>query len=244
MSLPAEVWAWLTDPANWTGPSAIPVRLAEHVVVCLVAVGVALAIALPAGLWIGHTRRGERLAVNLATLGRAIPSLAAIGILVPFTVLLDPDAGFRLYPTLIAMISLAIPPILVNAYTGIAAVDGAVVEAARAMGLSERQILTRVELPLAFPTLVAGLRSANVQVIATATLGAYYGLGGLGSYLVEGIAQNDDGKLFGGVVLVGLLAVTSEGVLALVQRTAAASGTDEGRIRSASAARPEPVTIP
>ena len=235
MSLPVEVWAWLTDPASWTGPSAIPVRLGEHVAISLAAVGIAMAIAFPAGLVIGHTRRGERLAVNLATLGRAIPSLAAIGILVPLTVLIDPDAGFRLYPTLFAMIILAIPPILVNTYTGIAGVDADVVEAARAMGFSERQVLGRIELPIALPAILAGVRSANVQVIATATLGAYYSLGALGSYLVEGIAQNDDGKLFGGVVLVALLALGSEAILALAQRRLSRSDAARGSMRAAAA---------
>jgi osmoprotectant transport system permease protein len=224
MSLPAAVWAWLTDPAHWTGPSAIPVRLGEHVAIVLVSVAIAFAIAIPIGLFIGHTNRGVRLAINHANVGRAIPSLAAIGILVPLTVLIDEDAGFRLYPTLIAMVVLAIPPILVNTYAGIAAVDADLVEAARAMGLRGDQILRRVEVPLALPAIVAGLRSANVQVIATATLGAYYGLGALGSYLVEGVAQNDDAKLFAGVVLVAGLAISSEGLLALAQRAAASPG--------------------
>ena len=218
MSVPGAVWAWLTDPAHWSGPNAIPVRLGEHVAIALVSVAIAVAIAFPIGLWIGHTRRGTRLVINLANVGRAIPSLAAIGILVPVTVLIDPDAGFRLYPTLLAMVVLAIPPILVNTYAGITGVDADLVEAARAMGMREGQILRRVEIPLALHAIVAGLRSANVQVIATATLGAYYGIGALGSYLVEGVAQNDEGKLFAGVVLVAALALTSEGLLALVQR--------------------------
>ena len=219
-----EALSWLVDPAHWTGPGAIPIRLAEHVAVSLVSIGVAIAIALPIGLWIGHTRRGVRLAINLANVGRAIPSLAAIGIVVPLTAMLDPDAGFKVYPTLIAMVVLAVPPILVNTYAGIAGVDADLVEAARAMGLREGELLRRVEIPIALPAIVAGLRSASVQVIATATLGAIYGLGALGSYIVEGVAQNDAGKLFGGVVLVSLLALTSEGALALVQRRALSPG--------------------
>ena len=219
-----EALSWLVDPAHWTGPGAIPIRLAEHVAVSLVSIGVAIAIALPIGLWIGHTRRGVRLAINLANVGRAIPSLAAIGIVVPLTAMLDPDAGFKVYPTLIAMVVLAVPPILVNTYAGIAGVDADLVEAARAMGLREGELLRLVEIPIALPAIVAGLRLASVQVIATATLGAIYGLGALGSYIVEGVAQNDAGKLFGGVVLVSLLALTSEGALALVQRRALSPG--------------------
>jgi len=218
VTLPGEVWAWLTDPAHWTGPSGIPMRLAEHVAISAVSIAIALAIAFPIGLWVGHTRHGVRLAINLANVGRAIPSLAAIGIVVPFTVLIDPDAGFKVIPTLIAMVVLAVPPILVNTYSGVAEVDADLVEAARAMGLRERQILGRVELPLGLPVILAGVRSASVQVIATATLGAIYGLGALGSYIVEGVAQNDDGKLFGGVVLVALLALLSEALLAFAQR--------------------------
>jgi osmoprotectant transport system permease protein len=122
------------------------------------------------------------------------------------------------------MVVLAVPPILVNTYAGIAGVDADLVEAARAMGLREGELLRRVEIPIALPAIVAGLRSASVQVIATATLGAIYGLGALGSYIVEGVAQNDAGKLFGGVVLVSLLALTSEGVLAFVQRRALSPG--------------------
>jgi osmoprotectant transport system permease protein len=181
-----------------------------------------MAIALPLGLYIGHTRRGQAFAVNLANVGRAIPSLAAIAIVVPFTQAIDPGPGFNLYPTVIAMIVLAIPPILVNTYAGVSGVDADLVESARAMGMTERQVLTRVELPVAVPIIVGGIRSASVQVIATATLGAIYGLGALGGFIVEGIAQNDDGQLFAGVVLVALLALVAEGGLALVQRRLAA----------------------
>ena len=218
MELIGAVWAWLIDPEHWTGPGAISTRLAEHVGVSVVSLAVAVAIALPAGLYIGHTRRGVRLAINLASLGRAVPSLAAIGIVVPFTAILDPELGFKVYPTVIAMVVLAVPPILVNAYAGIAAVDADLVEAARAMGMRERQILGRIEIPLALPAIVAGLRSASVQVIATATLGAIYGLGALGSYIVEGVAQNDDAKLFAGVVLVAGLAVAVEAGFVIAER--------------------------
>jgi osmoprotectant transport system permease protein len=224
MNLPASVWAWLTDPAHWAGPSSIPMRLGEHVAISVGSIAVALALALPIGLWIGHTGRGARLAINLANVGRAIPSLAAIGIVVPVTAAIDADAGFKVYPTVIAMIVLAVPPILVNTYQGIASVDADLVEAARAMGLRERQILGGIEIPLALAAILAGVRSASVQVIATATLGAIYGLGALGSYVVEGVAQNDDAKLFGGVVLVASLALASEALLALAQRRATSPG--------------------
>lgn len=222
MDLVSAVATWFADPAHWAGPNGVPARLALHVGISLVSVLIAAAIALPLGLYIGHTRRGQALAVNLANVGRAIPSLAAIAIVVPFTQMLDPGLGFNLYPTVIAMIVLAIPPILVNAYAGVAGVDADLVESARGMGLTERQVLARVEIPVAIPVIVGGIRSASVQVIATATLGAIYGLGALGGYIVEGVAQRDDGRLFAGVVLVALLALLAEGGLALVQRRLAA----------------------
>jgi osmoprotectant transport system permease protein len=224
MDIVVEVGRWLFDPARWSGPSGIPVRVLEHLGISAVSVAIAALIALPVGLWIGHTRRGAGVAINLANLGRAIPSLAAIAIVVPFTQALDPEAGFHVYPTVIAMIVLAVPPILVNAYAGVAEVDRDLVESARGMGLRERQILAGVEIPVALPVIVGGLRSAAVQVIATATLGAIYGFGGLGSYIVRGVAQQDNGQLFGGVVLVALLALAAEGGLALAQRAATSPG--------------------
>lgn len=215
---------WLTNGANWTGPDGIPTRLVQHIAISGASLLIAAAIALPAGLWIGHTKRGVRLAINIANLGRAIPSLAAIGIVAPITAMLDPEAGFKVYPTLVAMIVLAIPPILVNSYAGIAEVDRELVESARGMGLRERQILRSVEIPVALPVIVGGLRSAAVQVVATATLGAIYGLGALGSFIVEGVAQQDDGKLFGGVVLVTALALIAEGLLSFAQRRLTSPG--------------------
>ncbi len=223
MTIVEATAAWLTDPANWSGPNGIPLRLAETIAFSLVSLVTALAIALPAGLYVGHTRRGSGLAVGLATVGRAVPTLALIGLILPITQALDPAAGFNLYPTVLAMIILAIPPILVNTYTGIVEVDAELVEAARGMGLTGMQVLRRVEVPLAMPVMLGGVRSATVQVVATTTLGAIFALGGLGRFIVDGIAQNDDGMLFGGVVLVAALAMTSEGLLAGLQHLAAAS---------------------
>lgn len=218
MDLVSAVATWFLDPAHWSGANGVPYRLAQHVGISLVSIAIALAIALPVGLYIGHTRRGQALAINVANVGRAIPSLAAIAIVVPFTQMIDPGKGFNLYPTIIAMIVLAIPPILVNTYAGIAEVDRDLVESARGMGMTEGQVLRGVEVPIALPVIVGGLRSATVQVIATATLGAIYGLGALGGYIVEGVAQRDDGRLFAGVVMVAALALLAEGGLAFVQR--------------------------
>lgn len=218
MTIITETAAWLADPAQWAGAQGIPNRVLEHLLLSGAAFAIAMAIAIPAGIWIGHTGRFVSLSVNVANLGRALPSLAVIGIVLPVTVMLDPQAGFKVYPTLVAMVVLAIPPILVNTQAGVAGVDRELVEAARAMGMRERQVVRRVELPLAVEPIVAGLRSASVQVIATATLGAIFGGGGLGRFLVEGIAQQDDGKTFGGVVLVAGLALLVEGAFVLAQR--------------------------
>ena len=224
MDVITQTITWLTNPANWTGPNGIDIRLAEHIAIAAVSMVIAIGIAMPAGFYIGHTGRGATYAINLANLGRALPSLAVIAIVLPITAAFDPQAGFKVYPTLIAMVLLAIPPILVNSYAGVAGVDRDLVEAARGMGLHEWQILSRVEIPIALPVILGGVRSAAVQVVATATLGAIFGFGGLGRFIVEGIAQNDDGMLFGGVVLVALLAIVTEVLVSILQRAFTSPG--------------------
>lgn len=224
MDIASETIAWLTNPVHWSGPSGIPVRVGEHLALSLGALLVAGLLALPLGVWVGHTGRGARIAINAANLGRAIPSLALIEIVVPFTQALDPRLGFIVLPTFIAMIALAIPPILVNAFTGVAEVDRDLTEAARGMGLTELQVLRGVELPLAVPVIAGGLGSAAVQVIATATLGAIFGFGGLGSYLTEGISQRDFGMVFSGVVLVAVLALAAEATFTLLGRALTSPG--------------------
>lgn len=224
MNLVTETITWLTDPAHWGGNQGILTRLLEHAAFSGISILIAMAIAVPVGVWIGHTGRYASLGTNLANLGRALPSLAVIGIVLPITATIDPQLGFKVYPTLVAMVVLAIPPVLVNCQAGIAGVDRDLVEAARAMGMTERQIVGGIELPLATAPILAGLRSASVQVIATATLGAFFGGGGLGRFLVEGIAQRDDGMTFGGVALVAALALTVEGVFVLLQRVIRSPG--------------------
>lgn len=245
MTIVTETVTWLTDPANWAGPNGIPVRLEEHVAISLASLLVALAIALPAGMYVGHTRHRTGAAVGLATVGRAVPTLALIGLLLPITQALDPVNGFSLYPTVIAMVILAIPSVLVNADAGVRGVDAEVVAAARGMGLTEAQVLRQVEVPLALPVILGGVRSATVMVIATVTLGAIFALGGLGRFIVDGIAQNDDGMLFGGVVLVGALAMAAEGGLAGLQRLASRRSTrSTGSSRTGPAEPPLPDVAP
>jgi osmoprotectant transport system permease protein len=220
----SDTAAWLSDPLHWSGPNGIPVRLFEHVAISAVSLLIALAIALPIGLWIGHTGRGAAMAINSANLWRALPSFAVIAIVLPITAQLDPQAGFKIYPTVAAMIVLGIPPILVNTYSGVSGVDRDLVEAGRGQGMSETQLLTRVELPLAVPAITSGVTSAAIQIVATATLGAVFGFGGLGRYLVDGIAQSDTGQIFGGALLVAGLVVATGAVFAVLQRALTPGG--------------------
>lgn len=242
MSFLGDTIGWLANPVNWDGPNGIPARLTEHIEMSAVVMLIAIAIALPVGLFIGHTRRGVSIAVGLATIGRAVPTFAMMGIIAPFTQAFDPGNGFGLYPTLLAMIILGIPPILVNTYAGVDEVDRDLVEAARGMGFRGAQILRDIEIPLSLPVIVGGIRSAAVQVIATTTLGAIFGIGGLGRFVVDGIAQNDNGMLFGGVVLVAGLAMLSELLLSRIQRVLDPSRGGRARpgpfLRVAEAPRP------
>jgi osmoprotectant transport system permease protein len=218
VGLITDTITWLTDPTHWAGPNGIAIRLGEHVAISGASLLIAIAIALPIGLWIGHSGRFVTIAVNSANLWRALPSLAVIAIVLPITAAIDPQAGFKIYPTVVAMIVLAVPPVLVNSYAGIANVDRDLVEAGRGQGMSESQILVGIELPLAVPVIVTGIRSGAVQIIATATLGAIFGFGGLGRFLVDGVAQHDTGQVFGGVVLVASLVIVTELAFAIAQR--------------------------
>jgi osmoprotectant transport system permease protein len=210
--------AWFADPQNWTGPAGIPNRLAEHVLISAASLAIAFGIAFPVGLFIGHSGRFANAAINSANLWRALPSLAVIAIVLPITAALDPQAGFRVYPTVAAMIVLGVPPILVNTYAGIRNVDRDVLDAGRGQGMTDRELLTRVEIPLAVPVIVTGIRSSAVQIVATATLGAIFGFGALGRYLVDGIAQRDLGQVLGGVILVAGLVLVTDVIFAAIQR--------------------------
>ena len=224
MDLVTATAQWLADPAQWQGPNGIPARLLEHLELSGVSLVIAALVAIPLGLWIGHTGRLSWLTVSSANAWRALPSFAVIGLLVPFTTRIDPTLGFTLYPTVVAMIVLAGPPILVNSYEGIAGVDRDLVDAARGMGMRERQILIGLEVPIALPVIATGIRLAAVQVIATATLGAIFGFGGLGRFIVLGDANQDNGELFGGVVLVAALALITFGLFVLLERRLVSPG--------------------
>jgi osmoprotectant transport system permease protein len=215
-----EVIAWLTDPAQWSGPEGIPVRTLQHLGYSLLATAIAAAIALPIGVLIGHTGRGAVFAVNLTNLGRAIPTL---GIIILVFIL----AGFGIVPVLVALTALAVPPIVTNSYAGVRSVDPEVREAAEGMGMRGRQVLWKVELPVAMPLIMAGIRTSTVQVVATATLAAYVGLGGLGRYLIDGFSQRDLPEVVGGAILVAVLALLIELALGRLQTLVVSRGLAE-----------------
>jgi osmoprotectant transport system permease protein len=240
MQLIEQVVAWFNDPASWTGPSGIPARLGEHILLAGACVLVALLIALPVGLAIGHTRRGAFVAVTAANVGRGLPSYALL-------LMLFPIFGLGFATAFPALLLLTIPPILTNTYVGIRDVDQDIVEAGRAMGMSEIGLLRRVELPLALPVVIAGVRTAAVQVVATATLAALVAGGGLGRFIVDGFALQDDGQLVGGAILVAVLALLTERALTIVERRVVSPGiaggpTAGGRPASTAGpvARPSP----
>lgn len=214
MDFLASVAAWFADPAHWRGEDGIPVRVWEHVQLSGVAVGIAAAIALPLGFYLGHTGRGGFVAINVANIGRALPSLALIALGLVVSIALGLGLGF--WPTLFALVPLAIPPILTNTFVAVRGVDRDTVEAARGMGLREAQILRQVELPLALPLILGGVRTAAVNVVATATLGALVAGGALGRYIVDGLALQEYDRLFAGALLVALLAILTEVVFAVV----------------------------
>lgn len=222
MSIISATFAWFTDPAHWQGNDGIPTRIFEHLELSALAVTIGLAIALPAGLWLGHTGRGAFVAVNVANLGRALPSLALLALALPLAFALHLGLGF--WPTLFALVPLTIPPILTNTYVAMREVDREVVEAARGMGLRERAIVRAVELPIALPLILSGIRTAAVNVIATATLGALVAGGGLGRYIVDGLALREFERLFAGALLVASLAIAVEIGMGLVDRRAVSPG--------------------
>lgn len=205
------VAAWFTDPAHWTGTNGVPWRVGEHVILSVVAVAIGVAIALPAGLLIGHTGRGERVSTAIAGLGRAVPSYALLILFVPLF-------GLGFSSALPALVLLAIPPILVNTVAGIRDVDADTVEAGRGMGMTGREVLLDVELPAALPAIAVGLRTSAVQVVATATLAALVAGGGLGRYIVDGFALRQDDRLLAGAILVAALSLATDRVFGAAQR--------------------------
>jgi len=211
MEFLGRVIAWFADPAHWTGSHGVPNRLVEHIQISGEAVGIGLLVALPVGIALGHWGRFGNLAINVSNVGRALPSFGIL--VIAFEVF-----GLNNYPALVALTLLAIPPMVTNSFIAVRDVDPEVRDAARGMGMRERRVLLDVELPLALPLIMAGIRTAAVQVVATATLAAILAGGGLGRYILDGLGQRDDVQVFAGAVLVALLAMSVELALAGVEQ--------------------------
>jgi osmoprotectant transport system permease protein len=219
-----NILAWLAAGSNWTGADGVPHRVVEHVGYSLLAVAISALIALPVGLAIGHTGRGTFLVAGLANALRALPTL---GLLILFVILLSErisSSAVYLLASEAVLVLLAVPPILSNTYAGVQNVPPAARDAAEGMGMTGRQVLARVELPCALPLILSGLRAATLQCIATATVAAYVSLGGLGRYIVDGLAQRDFPQMASGALLVAALALVADGVLVLLQRAVVSPG--------------------
>jgi osmoprotectant transport system permease protein len=225
----AEVLRWLTDAAHWRGSGSIPVRLFQHLEISMAAAGLAAALAIPVGLLVGHARRFEFVAVSIANVGRAVPSFAILVLAYLVFLQAAPSLAFGFGPTVVALFLLAIPPIVTNTYVGVQTVDADTLEAARGMGMSERDVLLKLELPLAVPLMMAGLRTAAVTVVATATLAALIGGGGLGRFIIDGFHTNDTVMIVSGAVLVSVLSVLTEGTFALIERAVRPRTSSKGR---------------
>jgi osmoprotectant transport system permease protein len=219
-----EVLAWYTDPAQWTGRNTLPEMIFGQVLLAATSLAVAMAIALPIGLYIGHTGRGAGVAVAMSNIGRAIPSLGWMGIFYPITTALLQRAGHGFLPGLIALAALGIPPIVTNTFAGLRGVDPDLQEAGRGVGMSETQLLARVEVPVALPVMLAGIRSSAVAIMATAPLMSLVGADTLGTYILAGLDLSDEVQVFAAALLVVVLALLTEVSLAWLERRVTSPG--------------------
>ena len=222
MTLLGDVARWFADPEHWQGPHGIPVRILEHLELSGLAVAVALVIAAPMALYLGHTGRGGFIAINVANIGRALPSLALLALGLVVAIALGLGLGF--WPTMFALVPLAIPPIMTNVYVAVREVDRDIVDAARGMGFSDGEILRNIEIPLGLPLMLAGIRTAAVNVVATATLGALVAGGALGRFIVDGLALREFDQLVAGAILVALLAIVTELTFSALERASRTPG--------------------
>lgn len=218
MEFLGEVLAWYADPGRWSGRDTLPAQVAGHLGLSAASLAAGLAIAVPIGLYIGHTGRAAQVVVAVSNIGRAVPSLGWLGIAYPITTALLARAGHGFLPALVALVALAVPPIVTNTYAGLREVDADLREAGRGMGMSELQLLGRVEVPAALPVILAGVRSAAVAVVATAPLMSIVGATTLGDPILAGLSLGDQVQVFAAAVLVALIALLTELGFALVQR--------------------------
>lgn len=222
--------AFILDPANLFGDKGILPRLVDHLLYTGLSLGAALIVGIPIGLLIGHTGKGKNFVVAVTGSFRAIPTFGLLLFIILFT-------GLGLWPLVFVLAVLAVPPIIAGAYSGLDAVNRETIDAARAIGMTEWQILGKVELPLALPLILGGIRSATLQIIATATIAGYVGLTGLGRFLIEGLALHNYTIAFAGAILVAALALAVDGVFALTQKLVVPHGVSRGSARSTPRSR-------
>lgn len=222
MEFLGEVVAWFVDPATWSGRDAIPVRLWEHVWISGISLLASLAIGLPLGLFIGHTGVAAGTVVALANIGRAVPSLGLMGL--AFLLLLPVGLAVGPISVIVALTALGVPPVVVNTYVGLREVDRDLVEAARGMGMRGRDVLRQVEIPIALPVILAGVRTSAVQIVATATLAPVFGGGTLGQLIYIGFNVGDQVRIVGGALIVAALSIGTELGFAALQRAGTSPG--------------------
>jgi osmoprotectant transport system permease protein len=223
---------WFGDGANWSGSSGVPHLLAAHVLVCVYALLIAMAIALPVSLWLGHTGKGGFVAINVTNIGRALPAFAVLVIAAQ-----SPGLGIGIKSALLALVLLSIPPIMTNTYTAIREVDPDAKDAAKGMGMTGMQMLVKVEIPASIPLISAGIKTAAVQAVATATLAAFVGYSNLGTLINLGLSTADHVELFAGSLLVVVLALITEYGLSALQRAVTPKGLRVGQAASGTRRR-------
>lgn len=202
---------WFGNASHWTGDRGIPVRILEHLNFSATALGIAFIIGFPLGVTLGFFNKGQSVVVGLVNTVRALPTL---GLLTIFVIL----SGIGLLPVLLSLIIIAVPPILVATFEGVRGVDRSITDAAHAMGMSRQRTAYLVQVPISAPLIVVGIRNSAIQVVSTATIAAFVGIGGLGRFVFDGLASRDFGQLAGGAVLVAILALAVEFVLTVIQR--------------------------
>lgn len=223
MSIIELVISWFSQATTWTGPESIPTRVAEHLVYSFLALAVAAIVAIPLGLHFGHARKGEIFVLTTANSIRALPTLGLLTLVVI-------AAGIGILPPLIALVVLAVPPMLVNAFEGIRAVDQTIVDAAKGVGMTSRSILWKVELPVALPFVLLGMRLAAIQVVSAATIAAYVGLGGLGRFIFDGMGRRDFGQVAGGSVVIAVVAIGIEVAFIVLAAVVTSPGITKRRV--------------
>ena len=235
-----DVWHWLTASAQWHGGDGVPHLLANHLRVSFSSLFVAMVISVPLGAWLGHRGVGGVVAINVANIGRAVPVYAMLVLAVQIFGITSPTAfaWTGSFVAFVPLVLLGIPPMLTNSYVGVHEVGDELVDAARGMGLSEREILRRVEFPVALPLIMAGIRTAMVGIIATATLASFTGVDTLATPIYIGLNTSDNVAVFGGAVLVAVLAVVADLALAVVQRSVVSPGLRAGHARRTRAVVP------